>query len=129
MKKYTLIAIVILMMGACNSSKDSKITTLSPADFQLKLKETPNAVLLDVRTLEEVQAGRLKGEINFDFKAPEFDVLIKGLDRTKPYFVYCASGVRSGKAAEKMEEEGFEKIYTLDGGIKAWEEAGLPVQK
>lgn len=127
MKKYLLILLAGFILSACSKKEES--TLLAPKAFQQRLQETPNAVLLDVRTLEEVEAGRIKGEVNFDFKADEFDLLIKGLDKTKPYFVYCASGVRSAKAADKMEAEGFEKIYLLDGGIKAWEAEGLPVQK
>ena len=127
MKKYIFLLLIGSPLSACSEKDDS--TLLAPKAFQQRFQETPNAVLLDVRTLEEVEAGRIKGEINFDFKAPEFDVLIKGLDKTKPYFVYCASGVRSAKVAAKMESEGFEKVYLLEGGIKAWEAEGLPVQK
>ena len=131
MKKYFFILVVALAFTGC-SSKEEKKTTLSalpPQEFQTQYQSTPDAVLLDVRTLEEVQTGRIKGEINFDFNAPEFDLLIKGLDKSKPYFVYCASGVRSGKAASKMKELGFEKVYPLEGGMKAWKAAGLPVQE
>ncbi len=127
MKNYLLLLFAVFILSACSKKEES--TLLAPQAFQQRLQETPNAVLLDVRTLEEVEAGRIKGEINFDFKSAEFDLLIKGLDKTKPYFVYCASGVRSAKAADKMESEGFEHVYLLEGGIKAWEEEGLPVQK
>jgi rhodanese-related sulfurtransferase len=129
MKKCLFILVVAITLAGCTSKEDKATSTLSPQAFQSQLQTTPEAVLLDVRTLEEVQTERIKGEINFDFKAPEFDLLIKGLDKTKPYFVYCASGVRSGKAAEKMKEQGFEKVYTLEGGLKAWRAAGLPVQQ
>jgi phage shock protein E len=129
MKKYFFILVVTMAIAGCASKEDKVTSALSPEAFQSQLQASPDAVLLDVRTLEEVQSGRIKGEINFDFKAPEFNLLIKGLDKTKPYFVYCASGVRSGKAADKMKEEGFEKVYTLGGGLKAWKEAGLPVQQ
>ena len=128
MKKYLLIVFIGLSLTMC-SKKQEEMLSLSPQQFQQQLKNTPDAVLLDVRTLEEVQAGRIKGEINFDFKSAEFPILIKGLDKSKAYFVYCASGVRSGKAADQMRNEGFEKVYTLEGGIKAWEEAKLPVQR
>jgi len=130
MTKCLFILVVAITFAGCTSKESNAPTsTLAPEAFQSQLQATPGAVLLDVRTLEEVQSGRIKGEVNFDFKAPEFSLLIKGLDKTKPYFVYCASGVRSGKAADKMKEEGFEKVYTLEGGLKAWQAAGLPVQQ
>lgn len=130
MEKYIFILVVAASIAGC-ASKESKesVSTLAPQAFQTQLQSTPDAVLLDVRTLEEVQSGRIKGQVNFDYNAPEFDLLIKGLDKAKPYFVYCASGVRSGKAADKMKDLGFEKVYTLEGGLKAWKVAGLPVQQ
>jgi rhodanese-related sulfurtransferase len=42
--------------------------------------------------------------------------------------VYCGSGIRSAKAAAILKEKGYDQVYELDGGIKAWKEAGLPVE-
>jgi rhodanese-related sulfurtransferase len=128
-KKCVFILVVMATLAGCSSRGEKESTSLAPQAFQDQLKAMPDAVLLDVRTLEEVQTGRIKGEINFDYKAPEFSILIKGLDKSKTYFVYCASGVRSGKAAEQMREEGISKVYTLEGGLKAWKAAGLPTQQ
>lgn len=99
--------------------------SLKPLDFKEKINIVTGAVLLDVRTPEEVQKGYLKGALNLDFKSPQFTILIEGLDKEKPYLVYCASGVRSGKAADLMREKGFMKVYTLEGGLKAWKDEGL----
>ena len=107
------------------STQPTESSSLSPADFDQQVKSTADAVLLDVRTPEEVQTGYIKGAINMDFKRPEFKILIAGLDKEKPYFVYCLSGMRSGKAADLMRESGFTKVKTLDGGLKAWKAAGL----
>ena len=46
-------------------------------------------------------------------------------DKTKPVFVYCKSGGRSKKAAEKLNELGFTNIYELEGGIIKWNAAGF----
>ena len=57
-----------------------------------------------------------------DFKAAGFETEIDKLDKSKTYFVYCASGKRSSKAADQMKEKGFDKVFVLDGGVKAWQE-------
>lgn len=126
MKTHLLLLLIAVVLIHCTKNED---ILLDARAFQQRMKEAPNAVLLDVRTMEEVNEGRISEQINLDFKAPEFDLLIKGLDKSKTYFVYCASGIRSAKAADKMKAEGFDRVYLLEGGMQAWERAGLPVQK
>jgi rhodanese-related sulfurtransferase len=123
------IATLLLLIVAISCAKTgTEPVLLKPKAFQDQMAATPGAVILDVRTPDEVHQGYLKGAVNFDFNAPEFNILITGMDKTKPYFVYCGSGVRSGKAADKMRDLDFQKVYLLDGGIKAWKEEGLPTQ-
>lgn len=126
-----LIFILALALTACstsnkkeNSVNESKgIEKLDVATFQSKLKESSTAVLLDVRTPEEFATGNIAGAINIDFKASDFEQKIAELDKSKTYFVYCLSGIRSGKAADRMSELGFTSLYTLDGGYRALEES------
>ena|SRR5882672_4528715 len=120
------VVILFLLLLSCNK-KETESFLLKPQVFQEKMTTTPGAVILDVRTPDEVRKEYIKGTINFDFNTPEFNILIAGMDKTKPYFVYCASGVRSAKAADKMRDMDFEKVYLLDGGIKAWRAEGLPI--
>jgi thioredoxin len=65
--------------------------------------------------------------INIDWNGDNFDGKIGNFDKSKPIFVYCMSGGRSKKAAEKLGELGFTKIYELQGGIMKWNAAGLSV--
>ena len=120
--------LLLVLTVSCAKTGSTENFLLKPKAFQEKIAASPDAVILDVRTPEEVRQGYLKGAVNFDFNTPEFNILIAGMDKTKPYFVYCGSGVRSGKAADKMKDMDFEKDYLLDGGIKAWKAEGLPTQ-
>jgi len=124
------IATLLLLVTtfSCTKTGTTETFLLKPKAFQEKMAATPGAVILDVRTPEEVRQGYLKGAVNVDFNLPEFKILITGMDKTKPYFVYCGSGVRSAKAADKMKDLDFQQVYLLDGGIKAWKEEGLPTQ-
>jgi rhodanese-related sulfurtransferase len=126
MNQLVLSIISLMILVACNGQPKVN-TDLSPQEFQRKMSEQKNVVLIDVRTPEEVQQERIKGEVNMDFYAPEFKTLIKGMDKNKPYYLYCASGIRSRKAAKLMREEGIREVDTLAGGIQAWLAAGLPV--
>jgi rhodanese-related sulfurtransferase len=131
MRPFYLLILLVLTQISCAKKQNSETENrlLKPKDFQEKLAASPGAVLLDVRTQDElIKDGLIKGALNFDFKTPEFKILITGMDKTKPYFVYCASGVRSGKTSEMLGELGFKEVYTLDGGLNAWKAEGLPVK-
>ena len=94
-----------------------------------KLTKEPNTVILDVRTPKEYAAGHLKGAVLLDYQAKDFEEKAKGLDRSKTYLVHCAAGGRSEKASSRFDALKFPKVYNLEGGFKAWEKAGKPVEK
>jgi rhodanese-related sulfurtransferase len=84
-------------------------------------------VILDVRTLQEYRSGHLNGSINLDFRSTSFADELARLDRSKPYLVYCRTGVRSGRAAALMKSLGFREIYGLGGGIAGWQSEGFEI--
>lgn len=92
----------------------------SPREFRKKLAATPEALLLDVRTQEEINKGYLKGAVFMDFYDSTFRQQVNNLDKDKPVFVYCAIGGRSWDAAKLMTEMGFKHVYDLKGGIIVW---------
>lgn len=94
---------------------------LSKEDWSEQLKEDPNAVVLDVRTQEEVDMGIIPNAIHIDiYKGQGFIDEVEKLDKTKNYYVYCRSGARSGQACTILNELGFENAYNLEGGYNAW---------
>lgn len=96
---------------------------LSPEEFKAKFEADKNAVLLDVRTAQEVSEGSIKGHINIDAFATDFAQQIEKLDKSKNYYVYCRSGRRSANACQVMAQKGFKELYNLEGGYMAWEVA------
>jgi len=95
---------------------------LSPAEFRAKMSADSNAVLLDVRTPEEVAEARIPNSANIDFRSPDFMTEADELDKSKNYFVYCRSGARSAQACMQMRSLGFEGTLTnLKGGILGWD--------
>ena len=82
--------------------------------------------LVDVRTPEEREAGRIPGDtahIPFD----ELQSHAEELDRDTPLVFYCRGGDRSASAADAFAASGFDAA-SLAGGIVGWEEAGKPVE-
>lgn len=133
-KVTSKVMICLFFVGAISAGCQSVpegAKELSPEEFekQMQAGDQEAQVILDVRTTQEVAAGRIPGAIQIDVKSPDFGAQIDRLDPKKTYFVYCKSGVRSSKAAHEMHEKGFDKIYLLEGGMMAWEARGLPVSK
>jgi len=81
-----------------------------------------NAVILDVRTEEEISEGAIPNSINHDFyQGQDFLNALENLDKSKNYYVYCRSGNRSGQTCLLMQQLGFENTYNLVGGMNDWE--------
>lgn len=120
MKKYFF---VMIMLSACSAEKEKHV--LDPAEFHAKFKDTPDAILLDVRRPEEVALERLKNSQSIVFD-DSFETKLDDLNQ-KPLFVYCASGKRSARAAQILRQKGYKNVYELEGGLDAWKEAGLPI--
>ncbi|MCB0973166.1 MAG: rhodanese-like domain-containing protein [Actinobacteria bacterium] len=94
-----------------------------------KLVGEPGVQVIDVRTPEEYDEGHIAGAEMIDFYSSDFGDEIAALDRDGEYVIYCRSGNRSGQAAALMSNLGFTHVADVDGGILAWEGAGLDVEK
>lgn len=92
-----------------------------------QLAAAPDAVILDVRTPAEFAEGHLDGAINIDMQAPDAVARFAELDPEADYVLYCRSGNRSAQVREHLREQGFTSVADVEGGILAWESAGLPI--
>jgi len=126
-----LLGVIPFLLIVCQawSQQNNVKESLDAKAFKSKLAATPNAVVLDVRTPEEVSKGKIAGAVNIDLNGPDFEKKIEALDKTKTYFVYCAKGGRSSQAVDQMQAAGFTKLYNLADGIAGWKEQGLPLTK
>lgn len=142
--KYKLIAVTLfvgLALASCAGSNTSSPPTaatavstaanhqmLTPPAADALLSSPPSKlVILDVRTASEFAAGHIAGAIDIDLNSATFANEVAKLDPKLPYFVYCHSGNRSAQAVAFMQQHDFRSIYELQGGIAAWQAAGLPV--
>ncbi|WP_159021589.1 rhodanese-like domain-containing protein [Formosa sp. L2A11] len=94
---------------------------LTQEEWVEQLASDSNAVILDVRTDDEVDQGFIPNSKHIDFYlGQEFVNQVDKLDKSKNYYVYCRSGARSGKSCEIMNQLGIENTYNLLGGFNDW---------
>jgi len=85
--------------------------------------------LVDVRTPNEYKSGHITNAININYYDQDFSAQISKLNKSKPIYVYCRSGVRSKYSSQILKKLGFKKIYNLKGGILNWNANKLPLKK
>ena len=125
------LALLVFVLASCNGQTQKNSKLIDPVAFKKEIAATPNAQILDVRTPEEYASEHLQNAQNVNWLSADFVANTSKYDKSKPVFVYCKSGGRSHKAAEKLAELGFSNIIELEGGILKWDAAGLskPAEK
>jgi rhodanese-related sulfurtransferase len=94
---------------------------------QAQLMKGQGALLLDVREADEYASGHAPGSVLIPLG--QLDKRLKEIEgfQNKPVVLICRSGRRSAAAAEILRKAGFSDARNVDGGMMAWEKAGLPV--
>ncbi len=105
-----------------------KYKSLDPYYFHLQYLKTDSSILIDVREPFEYKSNRIKDAINIPASG-NLDNAADTINKKLTLFLYCTSGYRSAKTAEKLYKKGFNNIFNLEGGITAWRKEGMPVQK
>ena len=101
---------------------------LAPADFEKSIG-SQKTQLLDVRTAEEYRTGHLKNSLQADWlNKAQFADRVKYLSKDQQVLVYCASGMRSGQAADWLRANGFNNVQNMKGGMYAWKMEGRPIE-
>lgn len=121
--KKNISILTILIFGISTFSLGQNLNSI---DFQKKIKDLPNAPIIDVRTPSEFNQSHLKNAVNLSINSDNFVSQIGKYDKSKPIFVYCLSGSRSAYAQNLMQSQGFKEVYNLSGGLIKWRAAGLP---
>ena len=128
MKRVLILSVVMLFFClSCKQEQTKGEIQVVSADEMKELLAVEDIQLVDVRTPGEYEEGYIANFQNIDFMSPTFEEDILKLDKEKPVILYCKSGGRSAKCAEKMAEAGFVKIYDLEGGITKWMHGGNDV--
>ncbi|HEX4884041.1 MAG TPA: rhodanese-like domain-containing protein [Casimicrobiaceae bacterium] len=87
------------------------------------------ALLLDVRETKDYEGGRIPNAVHVPLSQLESRAGELGKYAGRPVIAYCATGARSRTAGATLAKAGFKDVYNLNGGFRAWKDAGLPVEK
>ena len=99
------------------------------ASAAVQLINREKAVVIDVCDPAEFAAAHVGGAKNVPLN--ELEAKLPGLVKNKglPLILVCASGARSSRAVAIAKKLGYEQVQSLGGGLKAWKEANLPIEK
>jgi len=103
-------------------------TGISPAEA-VQCMNRDKGVVIDVCSAAEFAQSHVKGAVNVPLDELE-DRLGKTVkNKSTPLILVCAAGSRSKRAQAIAQKLGYEKVHSLQGGLKAWKEANLPLAK
>jgi rhodanese-related sulfurtransferase len=108
----------------------TSVHLITAHDLHLRLgagQPPPN--LIDVRTAPEFQEVRIAGSRLMPLDKLDATGLLGADTAGHECVLICRSGNRARKAAERLSAAGLNKLSVLDGGLQAWEQAGLPVER
>src|SRR6266404_2063939 len=107
----------------------SRVKETDIEGYKKMLADGGKAVLIDVREDNEWAAGHAAGAMHLSKGIIERDIETKVPDKSQPLVLYCGGGFRSALAVDALQKMGYTGAISLDGGWRAWNAAGLPVEK
>ncbi len=116
----------------------AQVEGISAAEVQKRMKQDPNALLVDVRDAADIPStGLASGGLNIslgmlpvraDLELPEDWREPRLQDRSLPVITACQLGPNGAIGAKILKDMGFTNVSYLDGGMEAWKAAGLPTE-
>ncbi len=115
-------------LAIVNDAK-SRVQQIDIEGYRKMLAAGEPHLLVDVREDNEWAAGRAAGAVHLGKGIIERDIEARVPDKSSRMVLYCGGGYRSALAADNLRKMGYTDAISLDGGWKAWQQAGLPVEK
>jgi rhodanese-related sulfurtransferase len=117
----------------------AEVHKVTPADVELRMERKENTLVVDVRDADEIHVtGMIPGSINIslgmlavraDQELPEAFRDPRLQDRNQSVVTTCSYGPNGARAAKELKDMGFIDVHYLEGGVKAWKDAGHPLEK
>jgi rhodanese-related sulfurtransferase len=107
----------------------TRVTQCTVADVKARLDRGERFQLIDVREDSEWAVDRAAGARHIGRGVLERDIESLIPEKATPLVLYCGGGFRSALAADNLQKMGYTNVISMDGGIRAWREAGLPLEK
>jgi rhodanese-related sulfurtransferase len=103
-----------------------RVNEVSVEESQEKVAGGAN--LIDVREDHEWEAGHAKGALHLARGIIERDIVDRFPDKATELVLYCGGGFRSALSADMLQKMGYTNVFSMDGGWKAWNEAGAETE-
>ncbi|MEI2610035.1 MAG: rhodanese-like domain-containing protein [Candidatus Promineifilaceae bacterium] len=133
---FWLMGILLIILTACGGAAADTTTTdidinnlpdTVSADTVATIKDEPGVLVFDVREQSEYDEGHIPGVILIPMG--EVPNRLSEIPTDQTVILTCRSGNRSGQVTEFLREQGYDNVHNMEGGIIAWSEAGLPVER
>ena len=115
-------------LALVNDAK-SRIREIDIEQYQRMVSSGDQHVLIDVREDAEWAAGHAAGSLHLGKGIIERDIESKVPDKATTLVLYCGGGFRSVLAGDALRKMGYTGVISLDGGWRAYQGSGLPVEK
>ena len=106
----------------------ARVKECTVADVQSRMARNEQFHFVDVREDHEFAKDHAKGARHLGKGIIERDIETMIPDKQAPVVLYCGGGFRSVLAADALQQMGYTNVVSMDGGIKAWKEAGYPLE-
>lgn len=121
------IAIFLLFFWVAPALAEPEAPSIAPSELSARRASGTAPVVIDVRTPEEYAAGHVPGALNIPFD--QIAGRISEVDAPHGVALYCMVGPRARKGETALLGAGYTSVLHLEGGLAAWQAAGLPVER
>ncbi len=127
--RFTLAFLVAMLAGVAvaEDTNSTEAPSITPAELHDRRQSGDAPVVIDVRTPAEYTAGHVPNAINIPFD--QIAERISKVDAPNGVALYCMVGPRARKGEAALLATGYKSVFHLEGGLAAWQEAGLPVEQ
>lgn len=124
--RVSLLALLLFSLSGLGAFAETEAPSIAPQTLAEKREAGIAPVVIDVRTAEEFASGHIPGALNIPFD----QVAEKIAEVEAPHGValYCMVGPRARKGEKALAAVGYSSVFHLEGGLAAWQAAGLPVE-
>ncbi|MBZ0255913.1 sulfurtransferase [bacterium] len=106
-----------------------KIVETNVDEVKQRMDAGDEFLLIDVREDREWDNGRIPKAVHLGKGIIERDIEAKVPDHDQEIILYCGGGYRSALSADALQQMGYTKVKSMDGGFRGWKESGLPIVK
>jgi len=123
------VALLFLLVAPAFAQSEAprEAPSIAPSELSGRRASGSAPVVIDVRTPEEYAAGHIPGALNIPFD--QVAQRISEVDAPHGVALYCMVGPRARKGESALLSAGYTSVLHLEGGLAAWQAAGLPVER